>query len=178
MEADIKPKDIAFPGKGRLSPEEARIKGLEKELERIKRERDILKYAFIEEQANRYSVRELCRVFEVGVSGYYGWRNNKISAKDRRDAYLSVMIKEIHRNSRGIYGCPRIYAELKASGERISYKRTYRLMKENNIQGKHRRKFKVTTNSKHNNPIFPNLLEQNFKVTAPNQVWVSDISYF
>ena len=117
-------------------------------------------------------------MFEVGPSGYYGWKNNKISARDRRDAYLSFMIKEIHRNSRGIYGCPRIYAELKANGEQISYKRTYRLMKENNIQGKHRHKFKVTTNSKHNNPIFPNLLEQNFKVTAPNQVWVSDISYF
>ena len=120
----------------------------------------------------------MCKVFGIAQSGYYGWKNNKVSARETRDAYLLVRIKEIHVISKGIYGCPRIHAELKAEGEKVGYKRIYRLMRLCNIQGKYRRKFKVTTNSKHNNPILPNLVEQNFNVLAPNQVWVADISYF
>lgn len=113
----------------------------------------------------------------VSASGYYRWRNNKISSRKRRDIYLTNLIKGIHLATKGRYGSPRIYQELKSMGELVSRKRVNRLMRENNLTAKVRRKFKSTTKSNPNNLVAPNLLKQNFTAALPNRIWVSDISY-
>lgn len=100
-----------------------------------------------------------------------------MSNRKSRDIYLLSQIKEIHFRSKGRYGSPRITSSLKDNGERVSCKRVLRLMRENNICSKVKRKFKCTTDSKHNHLIAPNLLEQNFTAKFPNQIWVSDITY-
>jgi transposase InsO family protein len=100
-----------------------------------------------------------------------------LTYKEQRDVYLTNLIKQIHDSAKGRYGSPRILDSLKDLGERVSRKRVNRLMKENNIYAKARRKYKITTNSKHNNLIAPNLLNQDFTASLPNQVWVSDITY-
>lgn len=112
---------------------------------------------------------------QVSESGYYRWKNNKISSRKRRDIYLTNLIKQIHLAVKGRYGSPRIYQELKDRGEQVSRKRVNRLMRENNITAKVRRKFKSTTKTKPNNLVAPNLLKQNFTAPLPNQIWVADI---
>lgn len=86
-------------------------------------------------------------------------------------------IEDIHKASRGTYGSPRILAELKGLGFKCSKKRVERLMQKNGIRAKTRRKFKVTTDSKHNLPVAPNVLERNFSPKVPNAVWGGDITY-
>ncbi len=113
----------------------------------------------------------------VSASGYYRWRNNKISFRKQRDIYLTNLIKNIHSKTKGRYGSPRIYQELKSMRERVSRKRVNRLMRENNLISKVRSKFKITTKSDLNNLVAPNLLKQNFSAALPNQIWVADISY-
>lgn len=93
------------------------------------------------------------------------------------DQRLLEKIKLIHVSKKGRYGSPRIHAELKAQGEHCSRKRVARLMNQNGIEAKHKRKFKATTDSQHRFPTAPNLLEQNFMVSEPNRVWTADISY-
>jgi transposase InsO family protein len=87
------------------------------------------------------------------------------------------MIKAIHKESRQNYGSPRVFKELQARGEPCNVKTVARIMRENDIVAKRRRKFKVTTDSKHCLPVAENLLDRQFTVTAPNRVWVSDITY-
>jgi len=113
----------------------------------------------------------------VPESGYYRWRGNKVSSKEQRDIYLTSLIKEIHHSVKGRYGSPRIHSVLQDKGEQVSRKRVNRLMRENNIHSKVKRRFKITTDSKHGNLISPNLLEQDFIAQTPNQLWVSDITY-
>jgi transposase InsO family protein len=89
----------------------------------------------------------------VSPSGYYAWRKNKISFRRKEDQRLLLKIKNIHSDKRACDGSPRIHTELKEAGERCSRKRVARIMRENNIQAKHKRKFKATTDSQHNLPI-------------------------
>lgn len=91
--------------------------------------------------------------------------------------YLLNQIRQIHEASRGLYGYLRITAELRSNGEIVSPKKVFNLMRENNICGKYKRKFKVTTKAAKNAIAAPNLLNQNFDVNYPNKIWVSDISY-
>jgi putative transposase len=100
-----------------------------------------------------------------------------MSPRAQKDEQLLCKIKCIHAEKRSRYGSPRIHAELKDQGERCGRKRIARLMKENAIQAKHKRKFKATTDSQHKLPVAPNLLEQNFSVSEPNRIWTADISY-
>lgn len=122
-------------------------------------------------------MKELCNTLQVTESGYYYWRKHKISSRESRDTYLTCRIREIHQQVKSRYGAPRIHAELQAGGEKVSRKRVSRLMRENNITAKVKRRCKSTTDSNHTNEIAPNLLEQNFAVSAANQVWVADLTY-
>lgn len=101
-----------------------------------------------------------------------------MSKRQERDNFLLEKIKEIHKNSRNCYGTPRIHVELKEDNISCSRKRVSRLMRENDIQAKQKRKFKAaTTDSNHSLPIAENKVQQNFIVSKPNEVWTSDISY-
>jgi putative transposase len=120
----------------------------------------------------------MCRVLGVSVSGYYAWRKRAPSRRTQANAQLSEQIRQVHRESRGTYGSPRIHAELRARGCRCNHKRIARLMRLQQIRGKcRRRKRVVTTDANHDLPVAANLLDQHFVATAPNQKWLADITY-
>jgi putative transposase len=114
----------------------------------------------------------------VSKAGYYAWRDRKPSARAKADAALCLRIGAIHRKSRGSYGSPSIHAELKADGISIARKRVARLMKLQQLCGKKRRRFRITTLSSHAYPVAANVVNRRFTAAAPNQCWVADISYF
>lgn len=119
----------------------------------------------------------MCEVLGVSKSGYYVWLNRPKSEQKKRRERLTARIKRIHLESRKIYGSPKITKTLNAQGINVSQKTVTRIMKENQIRSKTVKRYKATTNSKHNLPIYPNLLNQQFKVDHPGQAWVGDITY-
>ncbi len=142
-----------------------------------------MKYAWIERHKKLWPITLQCEVLNVSTSGYFERQRRKLtdrpSAPSKRlsDAALLVYIKAVHAASKGEYGWPRIWRELRASGVRVWKERVRRLMKEHGIKARGKRKFVVTTDSKHNLPIAPNLLNRNFQPDAPDCVWTSDITY-
>lgn len=127
--------------------------------------------------AREFPVEKMCQLFKVSTSSYYYWRKSPVSKRKQENLKLLELIKQAYKKSKGTYGSPRITSELKMMGYHVSVKRVARLMKENGIQSCIKRRFKVTTNSKHQYAIAPNLLNQRFNVIRENQVWVSDITY-
>lgn len=134
-------------------------------------------FEFIDAEKAQYPVEVLCEALDVSRSGFYAWSERPPSAHDQRDAELKAKIATIHENSRKNYGSPRVHDALKADGEQLSRKRTARLMREEGLCGKRRRRFRVTTNSNHTQPVAPNVLARNFSAAAPDQAWVGDITY-
>ena len=135
-----------------------------------------MKFAFIAEDEVAFPIAVLCRVLGVSPSGYYAWARRPASARTDRDEELGACVRAAHAASKGRYGSPRVHAELRANGEKVGRKRVARLMKEANLAGRKRRKFRSTTDSNHAFPIAPNILERDFTTTAPNEAWVTDIT--
>ena len=140
-----------------------------------------MKYAFIERNRRLWPVSVLCEVLEVSPSGYHQRRQRTAQVKPHRgrvsnDALLAH-IKGIHTQVKGEYGWPRMWKELLTHGVRVGKERVRKLMAQHGIRARHKRKYIATTNSNHDLPVAPNLLERNFTATAPNQVWTSDITY-
>lgn len=134
-----------------------------------------MKYGFISRYRNDYPVRVSCRVLEVSCSGYYAYL--KRPAKTMQEEQILNRIGEIHRRSRKSYGSRRIVRQLRRNGVEIGRYRVRRLMRLGGIQVKKRRRYKVTTMSKHIYPVSPNLIQRCFSTSGPNKVWVSDITY-
>jgi putative transposase len=124
-----------------------------------------------------YAVTTMCRVLEVSTSGYYAWLKREPSNRARRDAILTTRITEIHEWSDGTYGVPRIHDELIEAGDAVGRKRIARLMKDAGLQGVSRRKRTVTTRRDSAAESAPDLVDRDFTASAPNQLWVSDITY-
>jgi putative transposase len=119
----------------------------------------------------------MCRVLGVSPSGYYAWRKRPLSPRARADVALTAEIQAIHRDSRGTYGAPRIHAELAAGGHHVGRKRVARLLRAAGIAGvSRRRQFATTVRDPDARPA-PDLVDRNFKVDAPNRLWVADITY-
>ena len=95
----------------------------------------------------------------------------------KADARLALDVVAVHKRSRGRYGSPRVHAELRARGVRVGRKRVARLMRENGLHARRRRRYRATTDSRHAQPIAPNVLERDFEASAPNEVWVTDVTY-
>lgn len=131
----------------------------------------------IKEESNCYGLRLMCRMLSVSVSGYYAWLNRKPSLPKQRDDALSKKIKAIFDDEKSRAGAPRIARRLKHEGESIGKHRVARIMRENGWRAKAAKKFKATTNSNHQLPVAPHLLQQNFFSYKPNEKWVSDITY-
>ena len=129
-------------------------------------------------QEQGVAIVSICRALSVSKSGYYAWCNRKPSVRQIEGERLKVAIRAAHERGRGTYGPGKIQEEL-AEVEKIEVgiNRIKRLRQAMNIRCKQVKKFKVTTDSKHRLPIAPNVLNQNFAVSGPNQVWVSDITY-
>jgi putative transposase len=119
----------------------------------------------------------MCRVLEVSTSGYYAWGKREPSQRAREDEVLSKKIEAIHRQSRGTYGRPRVHAELKEDGVHVGCKRITRLMRLAGLQGASRRKtYRTTVRDREARPA-PDLVDRNFSVERPDQLWVADITY-
>jgi transposase InsO family protein len=119
----------------------------------------------------------MCRTLGVSRSGYYAWRHRRPSPRAQQDATLSAQIQQVHQHSRGTYGRPRVHAALRARGVQTSAKRVGRLMKQQGLHARRRRRFRPTTDAKHTLPVAPNVLERRFQVQAPDVAWVGDITY-
>ena len=122
----------------------------------------------------------MCRVLGVSVSGFYAAHRRAPSARALRDHVLRLKVRTVHTQSRRRYGAPRVHAELQAQGEPVAKKRIARLMREDGLVGRRPRRFIRTTDSRHTDPLAPNVLDRQFAVDAvpgPNRVWVSDITY-
>ncbi len=136
-----------------------------------------MRFGFIQTEKVTYPVRVLCRTLEVSVSGFYAWCKRDRSNRAKKDAALRVQILAAHAASNKTYGSPRIHEELKTAGEKLGRKRVARLMQDEGIEGQRKRRFRVTTDSRHSHPIAANKLNRDFTAPAPNKVWVSDITY-
>ncbi|MFQ5543821.1 MAG: IS3 family transposase [Nitrospiria bacterium] len=113
----------------------------------------------------------------VSQSGYYSWRKREKSPRQIENENLIPIVKRASEESRGTYGTRRISEEIEANGTPCGRYRAQTLMNLAGVSVRRRKKFKVTTDSKHSLPIAPNLLDRNFKVATPDRVWVSDITY-
>jgi transposase InsO family protein len=119
----------------------------------------------------------MCRLLEVSRSGYYSWLKRPDSNKAIRERRLLVKIRAIHKRTRQSYGSLRIWRDLKADGENIGKGQVARIMRENGIRAKQKRKYKATTYSSHKLPVGPNILGKMEPVSSENEVWVTDITY-
>jgi putative transposase len=136
-----------------------------------------MKYVFIRDHRGAFPVDLMCRSLGVGSSGFYAWLKRPESPCRRDNLRLLTEIKAVYRKSRKNYGSPRIYAELNETGHTCSRYRVARLMRQHGIVSKHKKKFRVTTNSTHSFPVAENLLQRRFNVSKPSRCWVSDITY-
>lgn len=134
------------------------------------------KYQFVAAQASEYPVTVLCRVLGLARSGYYAWRKWPLSARMQQDNELTADIQRIFTNSRQTYGSPRVHAELRKSRP-CARKRVARLMRQAKLIARPRRRTVRTTDSRHAEPVAPNLLGRAFDAPAPNRIWVADITY-
>jgi len=119
----------------------------------------------------------MCRVLEVSRSGYYDWKKRPKSQRRIDNEELLIEIRRVFVEHDANYGSPRIWDALQKKNLPYSENRIARLMRVDGLAAVQKRKFRATTNSKHNWPIAPNLLERNFSVGEPNRIWVSDITY-
>jgi putative transposase len=130
-------------------------------------------------KANRaaHAVPTMCRVLGVSASGYYAWVQRGASHRATADRTLLAQIRAFHRLSRGTYGAPRIQRDLRDAGIRVGRKRVARLLKQAGLQGVSRRKWPRTTRRAEGARPAPDLVQRQFTATAPNQLWVADITY-
>jgi transposase InsO family protein len=135
-----------------------------------------VKYASIERRRERYPVRLMCRLLAVSASGYYAWRARPESPRARRDRALMAEIRRVHEASKGVYGSPRVHAELVAGGLRVGRHKVARLMRLARLRGCPKRRFRVTTQRDRGRLAAKNLLKQDFTAKTPNQVWAADIT--
>jgi transposase InsO family protein len=134
-------------------------------------------FELVRAEAANFPVSVLCELLDVSTSGYYAWLERPPSTRDRDDVRLVAKIRAVHSSNGAVYGSRRMTEELRADDEVVGRSRVVRLMQEHELHARKARKFKTTTDSKHDKAIAPNLLEQQFDVDAPNEAWVGDITY-
>jgi transposase InsO family protein len=137
-----------------------------------------MRYAAIQQCQAEFPVTRLCAVLKVSVSGYYAWLKRPAAPRQQANQQLQQTIRNIWQRVRGIYGAPRIHAELQASGNRVGHNRVARLMRVAGLRGKTvRRRRPVTTQTDPSHAVAPNRLARQFNVRHPNTVWLTDITY-
>lgn len=137
-----------------------------------------MRFRFIAAEKAHHSLNLLCRCLRVTRSGFYAWRRRPASAHAQRDRRLKVLVRVSFDGSKRRYGSPRIHRDLIEQQERVSRKRVIRLMQEEGLQARMRKRFKVTTMSDHDQPVAANILKREFTAARPNQRWVGDTSEF
>ena len=136
-----------------------------------------MRYRFIQQNTPRFAVRTMCRVLHVQPAGYYAWQKRKPTLQQLKRLQLIEQIRSVHQDSRGIYGSPRVHRELIDRGVKVCENTVAKVMKQQQIRSKTKRRFVVTTDSNHLQPPAANLLERRFDVPLRNRVWCSDITF-
>jgi putative transposase len=136
-----------------------------------------MKFEFIDAEKAHFPIDFMCQQLGVSRSGYYAWKERPESEWHKADRALAEVVTEVHQESRGTYGSPRVLAELRARGQRVSRKRVARLMSQQGLAARKKRRFVSTTDSRHNQPVAPNILERDFSPGQPNSTWATDITY-
>lgn len=139
-----------------------------------------MKYACIQAHRGEFGLSLMCRALQVSRSGFYAWAKREPKSCTPEEQRLRVEIRSIHRKSGRTYGSPRVHQELRRRGIGCSRKRIERLMREDGIRAKKKRRFRVTTDSNHSRPVAPNLLERHFSVEeigGVDRIWAGDITY-
>ena len=136
-----------------------------------------MRFALVDAEKANYPVKVLCEVLGVSRSGFYAWKQRSPSARTTRRAHLAVEIAAVYEKNKRRYGTPRIHRALRKKGERVSRKTVERVMREDGIVARQKRRFRRTTDSKHSSPIAPNLVQRQFEPKSANQVWAGDVTY-
>jgi hypothetical protein len=135
-------------------------------------------FASIDQHRDRWPVCLQCEVLDVSSSGYYAWKKRQPSQRTIANQNLLGHIRRIHWDNHKLYGSPRIHAALQAEGHKVGRTRVEKLMRSNDLSAITKRRVRViTTDSKHNLPVAPNVLDRNFAALAPNEKWLADITY-
>jgi putative transposase len=138
-----------------------------------------VKFRFIEEHLSEsYPLEVACEVLEVSRSGYYAWRSRPVGARELRREELAAKIGAVHVQNRCVYGSPRVHRALVAAGEKVSENTVAKVMKQQRIRAKSKKKFVPrTTDSTHDRPVARNVLDRRFEAQMPDQKWAADITY-
>jgi len=137
-----------------------------------------VKFAFIDEHRGEFTVGLMCEVLGVTRGGYYAWRGRPESSRARRNSELVRQIEAVHRESRGTYGSPRVHKALEGQGQSCSVNTVAKLMRRAGVRARTARRFVVrTTDSRHDHPVAPNVLDRQFYPERADAVWVGDITY-
>ena len=136
-----------------------------------------MRFELIDRAKKDFPVQRLCQVLGVSQSGYFAWRARPPSRRQRADMVLLAHVRSAFALSNGTYGSPRMACELRDQGLAVGRRRTARLMRDNGLRARQKRRFKRTTDSDHAWPMAPNLLDQDFSATGPNEKSGADISY-
>jgi transposase InsO family protein len=136
-----------------------------------------VRFTLVDQAKEAFPVHRLCDVLAVSQSGYFAWKNRPASERQHQDMVLLAHVRSSFTLSNGTYGSPRMTRELRDNGLVVGRRRTARLMRENHLVARQKRRFKRTTDSEHQWPVAPNLLEQDFSATRPDEKWGADISY-
>ena len=136
-----------------------------------------MRFRLIDAAKKEFPVQRLCKALGVSPSGYFAWKERPACRRQRDDMVLLAHVRSAFAASNGTYGSPRMVYELRDNSLAIGRRRVARLMRENGMKARQKRRFKRTTDSLHAFPVGPNLLDQDFTATGPNQKWGADISY-
>jgi putative transposase len=136
----------------------------------------IMKYQFIEEYKHEFAIRVMCGVLLVSESGFSTWRKRPTCQRKREDAHLTQEIRQVFETHHGRYGSPRIHRDLRDEGIRCSRKRVARLMQEEELSAKSKRRRVITTKRDKTHPVAPNTLNRDFHAEEANKKWVTDIT--
>jgi putative transposase len=136
-----------------------------------------MRFALVDVAKEEFPVRRLCHVLGVSQSGYFAWKDRPACRRQHEDMVLLAHVRSAFARSHGTYGSPRMTRELRDNGLAVGRRRTARLMRENGLKARQKRRFKRTTDSHHAWPVAPNLLDQDFTASGPDEKWGADISY-
>jgi putative transposase len=137
-----------------------------------------VKFSFVKAHRRRWPVVAICGVLKVSRSGFFAWLKRPASKRQRRRRELIEKIRAAHQENRELYGSPRVHRALLIDGERVSRNTVAKLMRQEKIRARNKRKFVPrTTDSRHRHPIADNLLDRQFRSSGPDHKWVADITY-
>ncbi|WP_343829057.1 IS3 family transposase, partial [Psychrobacter piscatorii] len=143
----------------------------------VLREKQLVKYAFIKDNQQVFSISSMCRVLQVKPSSYYDWLGRHISCQQVHRNQCELLVKAAHSETLERYGFERLHAYLSGQGHNISLYMVRSIKEEFGIKCRRHKRFKVTTDSNHHKLVYPNVLDQKFDTSRPNESWVSDITY-